>query len=186
MALYGYALRLGAGISKNKQRGTQLLQQSKHATARPYCALRAIGMDEDANEAFRLLTKECDTSDPHVQYLLGLCYANGYGCTPDKANALQCYKRAGNHVGAMSNLATLLLNLEDCALADHHRGIALLRQAATQGFAYAQYDLGGWFQYGLHGVLEKDIAQAKHWYSLAIAQGHKTAVWATERLAYLL
>eukprot|EP00698_Gefionella_okellyi_P018243 TRINITY_DN5449_c0_g3_i6.p1 TRINITY_DN5449_c0_g3~~TRINITY_DN5449_c0_g3_i6.p1 ORF type:complete len:214 (-),score=47.69 TRINITY_DN5449_c0_g3_i6:147-722(-) len=174
MALYGWAMDTGAGIGKNSQRGEQLLQQSKHLTARAYCTLFGFGMDEDDKEAFRLLSTECDTSDPHVQYLLGLCYQWGYGCKEDKAQAIQCYERAGSHMQASNKLATLLERQD--SIADRRRAITLYRQGATQGDSDAQFWLGFRYEHGLPGVLEADIAQAKHWYSLAAEQGLLSAL----------
>eukprot|EP00698_Gefionella_okellyi_P016209 TRINITY_DN4629_c0_g1_i4.p1 TRINITY_DN4629_c0_g1~~TRINITY_DN4629_c0_g1_i4.p1 ORF type:complete len:231 (+),score=34.44 TRINITY_DN4629_c0_g1_i4:138-830(+) len=67
MALYSWALSLGIGIRMNRARGEQLLQQSNHVNARAGCALY---VEQDFEEAYRLLSTECDASDPHVQCLL--------------------------------------------------------------------------------------------------------------------
>eukprot|EP00698_Gefionella_okellyi_P021167 TRINITY_DN6786_c0_g1_i2.p1 TRINITY_DN6786_c0_g1~~TRINITY_DN6786_c0_g1_i2.p1 ORF type:complete len:139 (-),score=31.00 TRINITY_DN6786_c0_g1_i2:272-688(-) len=129
-------------------------------------------------EAYRLLSTECDATDPHVQYLLGLCYDNGFGCIRDKAHAAQCLERAANHIAALSELADVLLQRP---IYDH-RAIALYKHAATQGHGVVQNRLAEWYERGIPGVLEKDIAQAKHWYSLAAEQGHDLAAWALRRL----
>eukprot|EP00698_Gefionella_okellyi_P018240 TRINITY_DN5449_c0_g1_i1.p2 TRINITY_DN5449_c0_g1~~TRINITY_DN5449_c0_g1_i1.p2 ORF type:complete len:122 (-),score=32.62 TRINITY_DN5449_c0_g1_i1:218-541(-) len=107
MALYGWALHDGVGIFGNEQRAAQMLQQSKHLTARAVCLSCGIAMAANQCEAFRLLSTECDTSDPHVQWMLGRCYAFGYGCTRDKAQAVQWFERAGNHIAALNNLSFL-------------------------------------------------------------------------------
>eukprot|EP00698_Gefionella_okellyi_P024483 TRINITY_DN8649_c0_g1_i7.p1 TRINITY_DN8649_c0_g1~~TRINITY_DN8649_c0_g1_i7.p1 ORF type:complete len:211 (+),score=42.96 TRINITY_DN8649_c0_g1_i7:60-635(+) len=171
MALCGCVLHDGEEHSTNKERVTQFLHRSKHVIARAYCLLCGFGMHEDQAEAYRLLNSECDTSDPHVQYLLGWCYASGAGCNEDNAQAVQCYERAGNHIRALTNIADLLVR-QDRPIADRRRAIALYTQAAIQGHAYAKYRLGHWYDQGIPGMLEKDIAQAKHWYSLAAKQEH--------------
>eukprot|EP00698_Gefionella_okellyi_P018865 TRINITY_DN5709_c0_g1_i3.p2 TRINITY_DN5709_c0_g1~~TRINITY_DN5709_c0_g1_i3.p2 ORF type:complete len:121 (+),score=26.58 TRINITY_DN5709_c0_g1_i3:40-363(+) len=107
MALYGWALFEGVGIGMDEERGERLLQQSKHEIARGYCALFGIGVDGDDEQAYRLLRTHCDTSDPHVQYMLGRCYHLGRGCQEDEAQAMQCYERAGNHVGALYSVALM-------------------------------------------------------------------------------
>eukprot|EP00698_Gefionella_okellyi_P020303 TRINITY_DN6357_c0_g1_i1.p1 TRINITY_DN6357_c0_g1~~TRINITY_DN6357_c0_g1_i1.p1 ORF type:complete len:123 (-),score=30.98 TRINITY_DN6357_c0_g1_i1:24-356(-) len=101
MALYGYALYGGVGIPEDTIRGEQLLEQSKHSVARAMCFLYYVGQRRDTQEGYRLLTTECDTSDPHVQYLLGECLRIGCGCTEDEAEAIRCFERAGNHVEAL-------------------------------------------------------------------------------------
>eukprot|EP00698_Gefionella_okellyi_P022021 TRINITY_DN7235_c0_g1_i1.p1 TRINITY_DN7235_c0_g1~~TRINITY_DN7235_c0_g1_i1.p1 ORF type:complete len:214 (-),score=65.88 TRINITY_DN7235_c0_g1_i1:75-653(-) len=190
MALYGYVLYDSVGIRADKQRGEQLLLQSKHVTARVYRFVYGIDMDEDEEdeeEVYRLLVTECDESDPHVLYLLGWCYHNGDGCNVDTAQAILLYEEAGNHIEALSGLADLLFEEEDGeeedgALSDRYRAIALYRQAAKQGYARAQCILGYSYEFGIYDVLEKDIAQAKHWYLLAAEQGNGDAAAGLERL----
>eukprot|EP00698_Gefionella_okellyi_P024477 TRINITY_DN8649_c0_g1_i1.p2 TRINITY_DN8649_c0_g1~~TRINITY_DN8649_c0_g1_i1.p2 ORF type:complete len:203 (+),score=45.21 TRINITY_DN8649_c0_g1_i1:60-611(+) len=181
MALCGCVLHDGEEHSTNKERVTQFLHRSKHVIARAYCLLCGFGMHEDQAEAYRLLNSECDTSDPHVQYLLGWCYASGAGCNEDNAQAVQCYERAGNHVEALSNSADLLNRHYHSAI-DRLRSVALYRQAATQGDAYAQHQLGYLYKHGIPGMLEKDIVQAKHWLSLAAKDGNEHSVSALRGL----
>eukprot|EP00698_Gefionella_okellyi_P017384 TRINITY_DN5070_c0_g1_i1.p1 TRINITY_DN5070_c0_g1~~TRINITY_DN5070_c0_g1_i1.p1 ORF type:complete len:209 (-),score=29.35 TRINITY_DN5070_c0_g1_i1:88-633(-) len=168
MALYGWALSNCSGIPMDRERGKQLLQHSKHVIALAYCKLWGFAMYENKNEAYRLLSTECDTSDLHVQYLLGECCRNGYGCNQDKAQAVQCYERAGNHTGAVSELG-ILLDRQDDPVGDRTRAIVLYRQAATQGHAGAQYRLGSCYERGMPGVVDQDIVQAKHWFRLSAA-----------------
>eukprot|EP00698_Gefionella_okellyi_P013787 TRINITY_DN3793_c0_g2_i3.p1 TRINITY_DN3793_c0_g2~~TRINITY_DN3793_c0_g2_i3.p1 ORF type:complete len:212 (-),score=39.25 TRINITY_DN3793_c0_g2_i3:971-1519(-) len=180
MALYGWALGYGVCIAQDEPRGKQFLHQSKNPMARAWCILYRLVGTPDRNAGFIVLTTECDTSDPHVQYLLGDCYMLQYNtCAVDKG-AL-CNEHAGNHIQALNNLAELL-DRRSSPISDRQRGIALYRQAATQGYANAQYCLGECFERGIPGVLEKDIAQAKHWYSLSAAQRYLRAAHALGRL----
>eukprot|EP00698_Gefionella_okellyi_P018281 TRINITY_DN5462_c1_g4_i1.p1 TRINITY_DN5462_c1_g4~~TRINITY_DN5462_c1_g4_i1.p1 ORF type:complete len:203 (+),score=40.50 TRINITY_DN5462_c1_g4_i1:68-610(+) len=178
MALYGWALLNGAGVRVNREHGTPMLRQSKHVIARAFCLLYGLGVKKDPNEAYRLLSTECDTSDPHVQYLLGWCHSLGHGCTRSEAQVVQWCERAGNHLGALSYLAFLL----EAPGADRPRALALYTRAATLGDAVAQHDLGFWYEDGMPGVLEKDVAQAKHWYTLSAEQGYEEAEDALDRL----
>eukprot|EP00698_Gefionella_okellyi_P017704 TRINITY_DN5221_c0_g1_i1.p1 TRINITY_DN5221_c0_g1~~TRINITY_DN5221_c0_g1_i1.p1 ORF type:complete len:134 (+),score=17.54 TRINITY_DN5221_c0_g1_i1:29-403(+) len=116
---------------------------------------------------------EGDTSDLHVHYLLGRCYHWGLGCTRDKVQAAVCYERAGNHIMALYCLAELL-NQQDRPIAERQRAVALYRQAATQGCADAQFSLGEIYEEAIPGVLERDVEQAKHWYSLAFGNATST------------
>eukprot|EP00698_Gefionella_okellyi_P018566 TRINITY_DN5579_c1_g1_i1.p1 TRINITY_DN5579_c1_g1~~TRINITY_DN5579_c1_g1_i1.p1 ORF type:complete len:205 (-),score=46.39 TRINITY_DN5579_c1_g1_i1:32-562(-) len=174
MALYGWAWYEGAVIRENSC--AQLLEQSKHVIARAFWTLCGIG---DEEEGYRLLTTECDTSDPHVQYLLGRCFQYGFGCEQDGEQAMQHFERAGNHIMALIKIACLL-NSSYRSISDRRRAIALYSQAATQG--YVRVSLGSWYERGIPGVLEKDIVEAKHWYLLSAEQGDEEAVEALKRL----
>ena len=54
------------------------------------------------------------------------------------------------------------------------------RLAAEQGYSYAQYGLGGLYQYG-EGV-PKDLKEAAKWYKLAADQGVEDAIKALGKL----
>eukprot|EP00698_Gefionella_okellyi_P018726 TRINITY_DN5650_c0_g3_i1.p1 TRINITY_DN5650_c0_g3~~TRINITY_DN5650_c0_g3_i1.p1 ORF type:complete len:207 (-),score=23.75 TRINITY_DN5650_c0_g3_i1:9-575(-) len=187
MALYGWALNSGIGIPENKQRSKQLLRQSQHGTARVFRTLGLMDIGHAEKECCQLLTTQCDTSDPHVRYMLGECYQWGFGCRTNKAQAILWYERAGNHVGALVNLALLLLAKKQCDAADCQLAIALYRQAAAQGDAAAQYQLGVHYHRGIPGVLERDIEQAKHWCTLCTEQGSRpAAAEALRRISLML
>eukprot|EP00698_Gefionella_okellyi_P015385 TRINITY_DN4337_c0_g2_i1.p1 TRINITY_DN4337_c0_g2~~TRINITY_DN4337_c0_g2_i1.p1 ORF type:complete len:145 (+),score=23.79 TRINITY_DN4337_c0_g2_i1:298-732(+) len=121
----------------------------------------------------------------HRIFMCSLCWAvaiMGLGRSKQStAQERRCYELAGNHIYALNNLA-LMLGRQSRATTDRHRAIALLRQAAAQGHSNAQRILAIWYQFGVPGVLEKDIAQAKHWYSLSAEQGNRTAVKALKEL----
>ncbi len=51
------------------------------------------------------------------------------------------------------------------------QGVTLLEKAANQGDAEIQHELGAIFLFGRHGV-EKDLAQGRKWWNLALAQKH--------------
>ncbi len=63
-----------------------------------------------------------------------------------------------------------LLVLSSTAFTQESDRVAQLRAAAEQGDADAQFELGGWYDYGLEGVLQDD-AQAVAWYREAADQG---------------
>eukprot|EP00698_Gefionella_okellyi_P017948 TRINITY_DN5329_c2_g1_i1.p1 TRINITY_DN5329_c2_g1~~TRINITY_DN5329_c2_g1_i1.p1 ORF type:complete len:154 (-),score=35.73 TRINITY_DN5329_c2_g1_i1:33-494(-) len=140
--------------------------------ARALCSIWGIGVPEDNDAGFRMLNTECDTSDPHVQYLLGICHRNGHGCVKNDTQAIQCYERAGNHVSALTNLGFMVVNGHGVAQ-DDSRAVALYRHAAEQGHSNAQYNLANVYEQG-KGV-RKDRQQAKHLYTLAAQQGHENA-----------
>eukprot|EP00698_Gefionella_okellyi_P015601 TRINITY_DN4413_c0_g1_i1.p2 TRINITY_DN4413_c0_g1~~TRINITY_DN4413_c0_g1_i1.p2 ORF type:complete len:196 (-),score=44.47 TRINITY_DN4413_c0_g1_i1:195-707(-) len=170
MALYGCVLFEGAGLCVDKDRGEQLLQRSKHMIARAYCVFCGIGVDGDEDKAYRLLSTECDTADPHVQYLLSYFYLYGWGCVRSSANGVQCCERAGNHVGALYNLGYMFANGLGVER-DYAQAAVLHRRAAEQGHREAQYSIGGMYEAG-RGV-PLDLQQAQYWYALAVQQDIK-------------
>eukprot|EP00698_Gefionella_okellyi_P007919 TRINITY_DN1939_c0_g1_i5.p1 TRINITY_DN1939_c0_g1~~TRINITY_DN1939_c0_g1_i5.p1 ORF type:complete len:148 (-),score=18.78 TRINITY_DN1939_c0_g1_i5:18-419(-) len=98
MALYGWALSDGVGIAQDEPRGNQLLRQCKHSMARVWCLLYGIGcVEQDDNTCFEMLNTECDTSDPHVQFMLGVCHHYGWGCVDNETQ--RC--NATNELGIM-------------------------------------------------------------------------------------
>eukprot|EP00698_Gefionella_okellyi_P017911 TRINITY_DN5314_c0_g2_i1.p1 TRINITY_DN5314_c0_g2~~TRINITY_DN5314_c0_g2_i1.p1 ORF type:complete len:195 (+),score=45.09 TRINITY_DN5314_c0_g2_i1:39-587(+) len=172
MALYGWALYCSVGIAEDGARATELLQQSKHPLARTTCAMYLIE-GEPREEACQRLSTECDTSDLHVQYLLGWCLYNGLGCTTDFSAAVRCFERAGNHVRALYCLATAV-ELGCGVRRDNTRAAKLYEQAAEQGYAVAQFNLGQMHRVG-KGV-PQSYQHAKHWMQMAADQGHRTAL----------
>eukprot|EP00698_Gefionella_okellyi_P017767 TRINITY_DN5244_c0_g1_i1.p1 TRINITY_DN5244_c0_g1~~TRINITY_DN5244_c0_g1_i1.p1 ORF type:complete len:191 (-),score=31.89 TRINITY_DN5244_c0_g1_i1:69-599(-) len=175
MALYGWALYNGVCIPRAISRGERLLQKSTHTMALALRLLDGITLRRDNDEAYRLLSTECDASDPHVQYLLGQCIFNGKGSF---AEAARCFECAGNHVEA--------IYFNACAfrhgigvLYDLARSFQLYRHAAEQGYAAAQYPLGWMYERGT-GVTH-DLEQAKRWMQVAADQGNEEAIlWCQE------
>eukprot|EP00698_Gefionella_okellyi_P015659 TRINITY_DN4431_c1_g1_i1.p1 TRINITY_DN4431_c1_g1~~TRINITY_DN4431_c1_g1_i1.p1 ORF type:complete len:193 (+),score=33.24 TRINITY_DN4431_c1_g1_i1:41-580(+) len=179
MALYGWALHKGAGVAQDQPRGNQLLQQSKDPMARAMCLHFGIGVPEDHKACFRLLSTKCDTSDPHVHFLLGRCHHYGTGCPKNLTQAVKCYEQAGLHLSALNNKG--FIETGDGATRDATLAVRLYRHAAEQGSSTAQYNLARMYEYG-KGV-PKDLQKAKHWYTLAAEQGDKDAKAALQQIA---
>eukprot|EP00698_Gefionella_okellyi_P020957 TRINITY_DN6675_c0_g6_i2.p2 TRINITY_DN6675_c0_g6~~TRINITY_DN6675_c0_g6_i2.p2 ORF type:complete len:191 (-),score=24.62 TRINITY_DN6675_c0_g6_i2:879-1409(-) len=137
MALYGWALHYGIAIQRDMNQGMKLLQQSQHIIAR-VLFLMNVG---DSTDAYELLTTECDTSDPHVQYLLGQCLWKGWGCSADKPETVRCFKRAGNHLFAQCCLAVFYLYGRGGVQKDLGSALVLLQRAADQGWLDAKCEL---------------------------------------------
>eukprot|EP00698_Gefionella_okellyi_P023597 TRINITY_DN809_c1_g2_i1.p1 TRINITY_DN809_c1_g2~~TRINITY_DN809_c1_g2_i1.p1 ORF type:complete len:198 (-),score=39.01 TRINITY_DN809_c1_g2_i1:222-761(-) len=178
MAMYGWALRHAVGIGRDRRRGEQLQRESKHAVARAMCLMYGFGVPGDVNESHRLLTTECDSTDPHVQYLMGVCSWYGWGCIANEPEAVQRFTRAGNHVFAVYRLA-LASSLGQGVPQDYVRAEQLYRHAAEQGYDLAQFRLGWMFERGI--AVPKDLEQAKHWMQMAAGQGNEQAkLWCTQ------
>eukprot|EP00698_Gefionella_okellyi_P018135 TRINITY_DN5412_c0_g1_i1.p1 TRINITY_DN5412_c0_g1~~TRINITY_DN5412_c0_g1_i1.p1 ORF type:complete len:181 (-),score=29.74 TRINITY_DN5412_c0_g1_i1:245-736(-) len=148
--------------------------------ARAWCLIYGNGVPQDHNGCFRMLSTECDASDPHVQFLLGFCHQFQFGCAKSHAQAAQCYERAGNHVGALTFLGILLWNGLNGAAPDDARAAVLFRQAAEQGDRIAQCYVAMMYEHGR--AVTKDLQQAKYWYTLAIRNGYQSALKALQRI----
>eukprot|EP00698_Gefionella_okellyi_P020956 TRINITY_DN6675_c0_g5_i1.p1 TRINITY_DN6675_c0_g5~~TRINITY_DN6675_c0_g5_i1.p1 ORF type:complete len:185 (-),score=24.66 TRINITY_DN6675_c0_g5_i1:179-691(-) len=135
MALYGWALHYGLAIPRDMTRSMKLLQQSKHITAR-VSFLTFVG---ELTEAYQLLSTECDTSDAHVQFLLGQCLWKSWG---NRTEAVQCFLRAGNHLFAICCLSEAHLYGFYGVEKSFGSAFKLLEQAADQGWADAQCEIG--------------------------------------------
>eukprot|EP00698_Gefionella_okellyi_P013786 TRINITY_DN3793_c0_g2_i1.p1 TRINITY_DN3793_c0_g2~~TRINITY_DN3793_c0_g2_i1.p1 ORF type:complete len:201 (-),score=27.39 TRINITY_DN3793_c0_g2_i1:145-660(-) len=157
MALYGWALGYGVCIAQDEPRGKQFLHQSKNPMARAWCILYRLVGTPDRNAGFIVLTTECDTSDPHVQQMLGNCYLYGWGCAVDRNRAVECFERAGNHVIALTTYGSLF--------AEGAKAVELCRQAAEQGFHPAMFALARIYEDGK--IVPQDSDQARHWYTTA-------------------
>eukprot|EP00698_Gefionella_okellyi_P019077 TRINITY_DN5799_c0_g1_i3.p1 TRINITY_DN5799_c0_g1~~TRINITY_DN5799_c0_g1_i3.p1 ORF type:complete len:205 (+),score=41.30 TRINITY_DN5799_c0_g1_i3:52-615(+) len=147
MALCGWALCEGVGVAQDKPRGEEWLLQSNHSMARAWCLLWGFGVAEDQDAAFEVLNTECDTSDPHVQYLLGISHYYGWECVQNDTQAIEWYERAGNHVGALFNLGYLFEHGIGVVRNDA-RAAVLYRPSAEQGDRDAQYCLARLYEQG--------------------------------------
>eukprot|EP00698_Gefionella_okellyi_P017685 TRINITY_DN5212_c1_g3_i1.p1 TRINITY_DN5212_c1_g3~~TRINITY_DN5212_c1_g3_i1.p1 ORF type:complete len:213 (+),score=30.77 TRINITY_DN5212_c1_g3_i1:82-639(+) len=173
MALYGCSLRCGFCIPKDQDRSSQLMLQSKHILGRTMCMVFQIN-SSNKEEAFRMLSTECDASEPFVQYLLGECLWYQFGCECDREEAARCFARAGNHVPALVSLANTIWGRPRVPLEGMVSAAQLYRQAAEQGFAPGQYKLGETYELGVG--IPKDQKQAEYWMQMAAAQGHEGAI----------
>eukprot|EP00698_Gefionella_okellyi_P002155 TRINITY_DN11998_c1_g2_i2.p1 TRINITY_DN11998_c1_g2~~TRINITY_DN11998_c1_g2_i2.p1 ORF type:complete len:492 (+),score=79.68 TRINITY_DN11998_c1_g2_i2:220-1476(+) len=170
MAFYAECLWSGKGVKVDPERAKQLWGASQHPFGRFCQTLNGIGVAQNHDIAFRILSTECDQTDPMVSCMMGACKSHGYGCLVDKSSAADYYRQAGLHLSALNNLGML-----------HNRGVGVVRnkqkafelyeQAATQGYAQAMYNLGF-----LYKTDKKDSETAKQWFSKAAELGHGKAI----------
>ncbi|MBR5430199.1 MAG: sel1 repeat family protein, partial [Firmicutes bacterium] len=167
------------------------------------------GVERDQAESARWYKKAAEQGFAKAQFNLGYDYANGEGVAQDYAEAARWYKQAAEqgHASAQFNLAQLYekgsgveqdlneaLRWFEQAAAQDSAGAGAAEERVRQqlaleraGFsgmdaddAETQYDLGNSYYYGV-GV-ERDYAEAFHWYEKAAAQG---LAWAQKMLGEL-
>jgi TPR repeat protein len=118
---------------------------------------------DDPTEEIRLLRRAADppVSYSEAQYRLAEILEHGIGSDgPDMAGALRYYGLAhGNGVsGAGVDLASLYIEGKNGVVKDVERGVAILKQLATQGVPMAHYNLGCVYEATRFGIL--DMAKA--------------------------
>jgi TPR repeat protein len=112
------------------------------------------------------LKKQAAAGDAKAQYSLGVAYANGYGVSEDKSEALRWWRKAADqgYIKAEFRLG-VAYDLGDGVPKDEAEAARWYRKAADQGYAEAQFSLGAAYRDGA-GV-PKDNAEAYFWLSLA-------------------
>ena len=111
--------------------------------------------------------------DAQAQYELGRMYSNGKGVEKDHAEAVKWFTLAAEqgHAGGQNSLGSSYLNGKGVAQ-DLAEAIRLFKLAAEQGYADAQSNLG---RICAGGGISDNNEEARKWYGLAAAQGHKGA-----------
>lgn len=126
--------------------------------------------EEEANRLFSIAYRKSDELDcvgyPGGTLFVARCMANGYGTEKDLSGALHYYydyiRTCGSDENIDREIETLYIEL-----------VQQYREAANQGHAYAQYNLGHCYECG-RGV-EKNLSEAKKWYQKAADLGCEKA-----------
>ena len=157
----------------------------------------------DEIEAVKWYRKSANQNNAEAQYRLGLCFMNGKGIQKNVIEAGKLFCKAGEQgqKGALNELENIGYNYQhgidvekDYATAlkyyeksgssivakyiyggkiDNIEEFKYWYKAAYQGNAYAQYNIGAYYYWGI--VVEKDFEIAVNWYKKAAVQGHVLA-----------
>ena len=113
------------------------------------------------------LKKQAAAGDAKAQYNLGVAYANGYGVSEDKSEAIHFWWRKAANQGYVKAEFRLgvAYDLGDVVQRDEAESVRWYRKAADQGDAEAQFNLGAAYRDG--AGIPKDNAEACFWLSLA-------------------
>lgn len=136
--------------------------------------------------------------DPVVQYLLGNQYYSGYGVEQSLTKAIEWYTKSVEQGNEVARTCLLLLQLEECALAEdpeaqyqlgdkYYNGEGLPQsyelafywylRSAAHSHHWGQFNVAKCYEHG-HGVFQS-WEQAKEWYGKSAAQGNE---WAQKAL----
>ncbi len=126
-------------------------------------------------------------NDPDAQYKLGLYYLAGDILYTDPYNGLEWIEKSADQgwPEAQNLLAVYHENSKyifyhELPFKTEEKALWLYDAAARQGYAFAQYNLGRCFEFGIG--IEKDFDEAREWYTKAAEKGIEEA---EERLASL-
>ena len=102
-----------------------------------------------------------------AQYVLGICYENGYGVEKNREEAREWYTKAAEqgNIYAQGNLGWLLYEQEE-----YGEAFKWFSESGHEGYASSQYGMGECYYYG-RGV-GQNYEQAKLWYEKAAEQEH--------------
>ena len=178
----GRAYDIGLDFKKEDKKRGQLMTEASASAGFPmavaYCHFMGWnGLKQDKKKAFDEFVKiEKDMNGHHwSQFMIGVCYKNGYGTEKDLTKAVEWYTKSvekGNSL-AMNNLGFCYDNGVAGVDEDETKAFELYEQSALLGNSYGMYNLGYCYKNGW-GVT-KDINKTKEWYAKAAAQGHATA-----------
>ena len=111
-AQYGYALRYGKGVRKNRKRAAKYFRrgcEKGHAAACYYLSSQyrsGRGVAKDTTESIRLADRGCALGSGRACFRTGLAYADGKGVPQDRRRAFSAYEQgcAAGHPGSCTNL----------------------------------------------------------------------------------
>jgi hypothetical protein len=131
-----------------------------------------LGVKQNYQEAFKWYMKAAEEiwgeDNTFAQFSLGLMYDDGLGIDQDKAQASYWYKKSAKNACLTMisiNYGHILLKYKDSLL--------WLKNAAENGCASAQYDLG--FMYFDGQGITQDYKKAIYWWKRAAEQGDTEA-----------
>ena len=138
------------------------------------CKADKFKAEGNAEKAVLYYTKAAEKGDACAQFVLSLCYNEGYGVSPDAERSMhwlslsvgQEYALAQNFLGVMYTY-----HKEN---ADYKKALAYYKKAALQGYSEAQYNVG-WCYFNGYGV-EADQEEAMRWIRKAADQEYALAL----------
>ncbi len=114
-------------------------------------------------EAFSYTEKAAKAGYDKAQFQLARMYFYGAGCKVDPAESCNWARKAAEQ--GLAEAAMWVASIGYGLVPDEER-VSLLKKAAEQLYAPAQFELGKWYEHGV--LVERDQEQARRWYRAAI------------------
>ena len=125
------------------------------------------GSEADYEESLKWATKAAEQNNGFGIWTLALAYEHGRGVEEDPEKAIELYQKGVkiNDPRCLHNLGCQYLSGENIKK-DAHKGFAMIKQAAEQGYGLAMRDLGRCYQFatGTPG----NMLTAIEWYEKAL------------------
>ncbi|KAG0257332.1 copper transport protein ctr1 [Actinomortierella ambigua] len=135
------------------------------------------GVERSDVEAVKWYGRGASQQNPYAQFNLAAMHELGLAVDQDSEEALRLYKEAAEHGDPNANLHVQWLtsrdNISGQGRTDTSAIISLYLHGAERGYAAAQHTLGRMYERGRY--VERDMMEARVWYSKAAAQGHTVA-----------
>lgn len=134
--------------------------------------------DNNPKLGVKMLLDVAEQGSSSVQFVLGRCYAEGFGIEQNDEEAVKWYRKAAEQgdARAQNNLGGCYARGQGVKQ-DYGEAFRLYRKAAEQGRMIAQTNVGDCYRRG-QGV-EQNLEEAVKWYRKATAQGF---AWAQKKL----
>ena len=138
---------------------------------------KKLAEEERMTEAFPFLLAAEELEDPEVLYNLANCFLDGEGVTEDHEIGISKLRKSSTlgYLPAKSDLGMLLFTGEKTIKAPKE-GLQLLKEAAEQHFADAEFNLGMIYFIDNPEVEKNDIVAIK-WFKRSGEQGHPFAIY---------
>ncbi|KAF9167498.1 hypothetical protein DFQ26_004452 [Actinomortierella ambigua] len=171
----GYHCSIGLGTTENFGLALEWLRKAAakgHAGAEYIIGCMYMGgegVEESTTDAYVWFQKAASQNHPRAQNAIGRMYYLGDGLEQDFSKAKEWLEKsaAQNYAPALTNLGELYKDGPE-GLQDDRLALTFFQQAADQGESIGQYNIGWMYDHG-RGV-EKDMEQAKFWYTKAAKQ----------------
>ena len=139
---------------------------------------KKLAEEERMTEAFPFLLAAEELEDPEVLYNLANCFLDGEGVTENHEIGISKLRKSSTlgYLPAKTDLGMLLFTGEKTIKAPKE-GLQLLKEAAEQHFAGAEFKLGMIYFIDNPEVEKNDIVAIK-WFKRSGEQGHPFAIYA--------
>jgi len=170
----------GLGVKKNLSIAESYYRQAirlNNCAAETHLANMYMGAGVDIEptqrEVVALISDAADHGDTTAQWELATLYMNGRYVKADTIKAVALFKRAAEQGCGGAKVSLAMSYLNRFLLNDQQEGIKIMREAASEHFCDAEYNLGLMYEHGAD--VGKDSGEAKTWFERAASDGSDDA-----------
>ena len=128
----------------------------------------------NVEKAVLYYTKAAEKGDARAQFVLSLCYNEGYGVSPDAERSMHWLSLSVKQEYALAQNFLGVVYTYHKENADYKKALDYYKKAALQGYSEAQYNVG-WCYFNGYGV-EADQEEAMRWIRKAAEQEYALAL----------